>query len=172
MVALSSMLLDFPGSTSGDAPSSLSFCQPSPHQLPCLPHRRFLTQWQRPPTVKKEDAQKHQSGPISHLKPTYTQAKGPEARGSTVRRNTQKKHGKEQQTMANQCNHVWDLIKSDTTLLQWYCGFCHDGPRAYIWQSVKGPNEQEQTTLAGGNAVTGEEPPDESNQPNGPDFVA
>lgn len=36
--------------------------------------------------------------------------------------------------MANQCNHVWDLIKPDTTLLQWHCGFCHDGPKAYIWQ--------------------------------------
>ncbi|CAH0048690.1 unnamed protein product [Clonostachys solani] len=36
--------------------------------------------------------------------------------------------------MANACPHSFTMIKSDSTLVQWMCSFCHSGPAWFIFQ--------------------------------------
>ncbi|KAL8409732.1 hypothetical protein RB594_007984 [Gaeumannomyces avenae] len=117
-----------PGLSTGDARSTICFCEPSPDPPPPF-HRRSECFAQ---THRHKDDEKRRGGLFSNLKPTFAKAEGGEVRGSKQRRTH--KHSKEQRKMAVQCVHVWDLIKSDTNLLQWHCAFCHDGPRTYIWQ--------------------------------------
>lgn len=35
------------------------------------------------------------------------------------------------------CEHVWRMIKSDTTLVLWNCNRCHSGPHWAIHECIK-----------------------------------
>lgn len=39
-------------------------------------------------------------------------------------------------TMAvpNYCHHSFNLLKSESTLIQWVCSMCHSGPHWYIFE--------------------------------------
>ncbi|PMD51254.1 uncharacterized protein K444DRAFT_601540 [Hyaloscypha bicolor E] len=32
------------------------------------------------------------------------------------------------------CNHSFNLLKSESTLIQWVCSMCHSGPHWYIFE--------------------------------------
>ncbi|KAF2870659.1 hypothetical protein BDV95DRAFT_522350 [Massariosphaeria phaeospora] len=32
------------------------------------------------------------------------------------------------------CTHKFNMIKSDTTLIQWNCQSCHSGPHSFIYE--------------------------------------
>lgn len=34
----------------------------------------------------------------------------------------------------NYCSHSFNLLKSETTLIQWCCQMCHAGPNWYIFE--------------------------------------
>ncbi|KAK1755828.1 hypothetical protein QBC47DRAFT_401992 [Echria macrotheca] len=36
--------------------------------------------------------------------------------------------------LANHCAHVFKMIKSDNTLIQWHCNLCHSGPHWWIFE--------------------------------------
>ncbi|KAK0714572.1 hypothetical protein B0T25DRAFT_541882 [Lasiosphaeria hispida] len=36
--------------------------------------------------------------------------------------------------LANNCAHVFKMIKSDNTLIQWHCNLCHSGPHWWIFE--------------------------------------
>lgn len=36
--------------------------------------------------------------------------------------------------MAVQCTHEYQLLKSDTSLVQWYCALCNQGPAWMIME--------------------------------------
>ncbi|KAH7072111.1 hypothetical protein BKA63DRAFT_62823 [Paraphoma chrysanthemicola] len=35
---------------------------------------------------------------------------------------------------ASHCQHSWQVIKSDTTLIQWNCHNCHSGPHSFVYE--------------------------------------
>ena len=36
--------------------------------------------------------------------------------------------------LANGCAHIFKMIKSDSTLIQWHCNLCHSGPHWWIFE--------------------------------------
>ncbi|KAG4421478.1 hypothetical protein IFR04_005428 [Cadophora malorum] len=34
----------------------------------------------------------------------------------------------------NYCHHSFNLLKSESTLIQWVCSMCHSGPHWYIFE--------------------------------------
>lgn len=38
--------------------------------------------------------------------------------------------------MANACAHSFNMIKSDSTLVQWICQYCRSGPHWVIYECI------------------------------------
>ncbi|EKD21417.1 hypothetical protein MBM_00530 [Drepanopeziza brunnea f. sp. 'multigermtubi' MB_m1] len=37
-------------------------------------------------------------------------------------------------SVPNYCHHSFNLLKSESTLIQWTCAMCHTGPHWYIFE--------------------------------------
>jgi hypothetical protein len=81
----------------------------------------FLSIWTPSPTLLGPPLHVQNSPPQENKRATKSPVPQPNDQTATM-------------ALATGCAHIFKMIKSDSTLIQWHCNLCHSGPHWWIFE--------------------------------------